>query len=193
MAPILKGTVRGTNFSVEPGRYLPYWEEYFAGRWEPLTIAILAAIIDPQMVFVDLGAHIGQTTLYAAALGATVHAFEPDPVSFSALQQSVSVNAFPKVHLYDCAAGTFDGDIDFYSRGFGGPESSVLSLHERNGVVLECPQKIKVPQIDLVRFLRTLSPHRNQIFLKIDIEGGEYEICPVVAPFLSQYPTAVYL
>lgn len=185
----------GRRFHVRLGAYRRYWQQFEAGRWDRVTMAVLNAFVGPQTLYVDLGGFIGQTVLYAAASGARVHAFEPDPVAFGVLESNLGLNAAfaGRVTLHACAAGVCDGDLTLYSRGFGFSETSALKLHERKGAVVVCEKDIAVPQIDFARFLRDLSPRSGPLFVKIDIEGGEYELCPAIAPCLAAHDATIFL
>ena len=55
---------------------------------------------DPPPIAIDLGANIGTHTLYLAALGAEVHAFEPLQANMDLLECSVAANDLrPRIHL----------------------------------------------------------------------------------------------
>jgi FkbM family methyltransferase len=57
------------------------------------------------MVVVDAGSHIGQYTVIASQLvkEGTVHAFEPDPITFRQLEENVALNSCRNVSC-NCAA-----------------------------------------------------------------------------------------
>ena len=54
-------------------------------------------------VFFDLGASIGNFSLFSAAHGLQTYAFEPDPKNFEALELNRRVNAFPKLRTFEIA------------------------------------------------------------------------------------------
>lgn len=58
-------------------------------------------VLSPGKTVVDAGACFGSYTCSAAADGAFVHAFEPDPALFDALQRVVKLNDFTTVKLYN--------------------------------------------------------------------------------------------
>jgi len=53
------------------------------GTTKPEVVNVMEQIVKPGMVFVDVGAHVGQYTLLTAGLGASVHSFEPKPADLS--------------------------------------------------------------------------------------------------------------
>ncbi|CAK0757174.1 hypothetical protein CCP1ISM_7140001 [Azospirillaceae bacterium] len=82
-----------TEFSVCGGdKRLNWWQSYASGRWEPQTLALLYKILRPGDLYIDVGAWIGPTVLFAAARGATVVAFEPDRTAFRELAANVAAN-----------------------------------------------------------------------------------------------------
>lgn len=67
-------------------RFTPTW-----GWWEPGTVELMRRSVRPGQVVFDVGAHVGYyTTLLADLVGPTgrVHAFEPHPGNFQALQHN---------------------------------------------------------------------------------------------------------
>ncbi len=66
-------------------RYGSFWATFAVGTFELATVSVLEAELGPGRRFLDIGAWIGPFTVLAAALGAQVTAFEPDPVAVAAL------------------------------------------------------------------------------------------------------------
>ena len=65
------------------------------GCWEPLVSEVLLELLRskaPNTVFVDIGANIGYFTLFAAAEGVPVVAFEPIAANYRLLSKSVEEN-----------------------------------------------------------------------------------------------------
>ena len=66
-------------------------------QFEPETIALVKSELKRDMVFVDLGAHVGVYTLLAAQIvgrGGRVFAFEPNPVVRTVLEENVLRNGY---------------------------------------------------------------------------------------------------
>jgi FkbM family methyltransferase len=65
------------------------------GYYEAEIVRLFERLLRPGMVFVDVGAHVGQYTLVASKLvGASgaVHCFEPDPETYDWLQSNIERN-----------------------------------------------------------------------------------------------------
>ena len=80
---------------------------FYQGFSEPRSAELICRFLQPGMVFWDVGAHVGEYTLLAAArvgqLG-EVHAFEPNLESIRLLQRNVILNGLPQVVLNRVAA-----------------------------------------------------------------------------------------
>jgi len=74
------------------------------GYWEIWVTRVMADLVKPGMVCVDVGAHLGYYTLLMADLagpGGRVHAFEPNPDLCRRLTRSVRINGFePTVSVH---------------------------------------------------------------------------------------------
>ena len=64
--------------------------------------------------FIDIGAHIGTTTIHAAPFYKRVVAFEPGKVNFAILEKNVSENNITNIKLYDKAVSDVCGFSTFY-------------------------------------------------------------------------------
>ena len=87
-------------------------EVCFTGRYEPQETALVRAILQPGMSFVDVGANWGYFTLVAAHLvgkRGRVVSLEPDPRLFAVLQETVTRNELGQVTPLQVAAADAQG------------------------------------------------------------------------------------
>ena len=84
-------TVGGCTFMVVAGRHDEFWDTCEKG-WEATTFAVLTSRLTTGSTLVDVGAWIGPMTLVAAACGARVVAYEPDPAAADELRDNVAAN-----------------------------------------------------------------------------------------------------
>ncbi|MDB5527030.1 MAG: methyltransferase FkbM family [Devosia sp.] len=76
--------------------------------------AFLRAIARPGWTIVDVGAAIGQFTLFAAAIGARVHAFEPSGANVATLLRNLRRNGVvERVDVYQAALSNTTGEARF--------------------------------------------------------------------------------
>ena len=189
--PAQEITVGKCTFHVHPLNYPDFWNLVNKGNWEPETYAVFDRFIKSDTVFIDVGAWIGSTALYGAQLAAETHAFEPDPIAFAELKANKEANRkkpwFKNVNIYQKALAINTGTAHLGSKNSGGDSmSSVLFADE--------DQSWKVETIDLNNFLEIKNLTELQpIFLKMDIEGGEYELVPTLRNALEKTNSALFL
>lgn len=126
-----------------------------------------------QARILDCGANIGLSVIYLKKLcpGARIIAFEPDPANYALLTKNIRSFELQDVELQEAAIWKENTTLHFSSAGSMG--SSIDTNGSTNGV--------QVKAVRLKDFLQ--SPVD---FLKIDIEGAEYEVIRDVADSLHQ-------
>lgn len=157
-----------------PGDHYPikYYEDVAHDLWEPHIVAFIERHVTNRTLFIDVGAATGVTTLFAAALGARVVAFEPNPFVFKSLVENIKLNeANGQVEIRKLALSDHNDSIHFNADS--DPEV-ITSITVTGGEAYE-NHEVKVRSIDQV--LSELSlPLRQHVFMKMDIEGAEYRI-----------------
>ncbi|MBI4308994.1 MAG: FkbM family methyltransferase [Candidatus Omnitrophica bacterium] len=124
---------------------------------------------------VDIGAHVGSFAVYAAAEGARVFAFEPDPLNVRCLLKSRELNGFQRhLQAYPAAVAASSGKVDFFQGG----HSTVGTIVDEEFFKKRRNPKEKPMAVDAVGI--------NELFaaagidgcdvLKLDCEGSEYAI-----------------
>ncbi len=159
-----------------------FWSRVGTGLWEPQTFEVFHRFLRPACSYIDMGAWIGPTVLYGAALSGCAHALEPDPVAFAELAANVSANPslHRKIKLHPYGIGPESGPLQLYVGGlYFGQQShfgdSMSGMFSAPGVINQpCSE---VQGMDLERFLE-LNAIDDCNFIKMDIEGGEYAVIP---------------
>ncbi len=115
-----------------------------------------------QPIIFDCGANIGLSVLYFKMLypNAIIHAFEPDPEIFKLLNQNLRPYNFNNVFLHEKAVWINNQELSFLSQGGS------------SGKIGSSGNAIKVGAIRLKDFLQ----NQEIDFLKMDIEGAEYNV-----------------
>jgi FkbM family methyltransferase len=119
----------------------------------------------PGQVVVDVGANVGEFTLFAATRGASVISIEPDRRNIEALERNTS--DYPSVTRFQLACAERDGEATFY----GYPEGADSSLIEPE----TWSDKYTVPTRRLDALLVENGITRVDV-LKCDAEGAEPEV-----------------
>ncbi|RZJ99929.1 MAG: FkbM family methyltransferase [Flavobacterium sp.] len=128
----------------------------------------------PSPVIIDCGANIGLSVLYYKELfpAAQVIAFEPDQSNFHLLERNVAQNHLNDVTLYQKAVWIADQIISFSANE---TEASHIVTDKNTGVT-----------VPAIRFRDFLTRFDEIDFLKIDIEGAEWEVIRDCATSLSK-------
>jgi FkbM family methyltransferase len=156
-----------------------FWDRVDAGRWENGTLAVMRARLDRTAAFVDLGAWVGPTALYAAALGARVIAVEADPAALDQLKRNLAANPAlsPLIVIVPRAVHARPGAVTLGARRKPGDSMS-------STVLADAPVHWRAPTVTPAE-LRAMIRDGELLFVKIDIEGGEYALLPNLGPLLD--------
>ena len=130
-------------------------------------------------VFFDLGASIGNFSLFSAAHGLKTYAFEPDPKNFEALELNGRANAFTELRTFQIAIS--DG-VSSHGVLMSNSKKQRYGDHHKVLKVLENSAHPSVlDHLDTEHTVRTLSLDQaiEQLklpvpdYMKIDIDGSE--------------------
>ncbi len=121
-------------------------------------------------VIIDCGANIGLASIYFKETypNSMVISFEPDPKIFKILQQNIKDRNYQNIELYNCAIFNKTGKVSFQQEGgFSG------RVPYRNDIE-------NIITVDCIDLNEVLLKYNTIDFLKIDIEGAENELLPVI-------------
>lgn len=136
--------------------------------YEPNVTAVFRRYVRPGMRVLDIGANIGYFTMLSASLvGPTggVIAIEPNPDSVKLLEASRRENGFEHVRIFQVAAGRAPGLL-------------VLNRASSNAMTSAVPDAVshlvRSTTVPSFRIDDLVAPDANVDFVKIDVEGAEY-------------------
>jgi FkbM family methyltransferase len=82
---------------------------YFLGTYEPGTLDIIRRSLTAwgdTATFIDIGAHNGLMSLYAAHVGANkIFSFEPNPAMFELMRENISLSSYTNIATFAVALG----------------------------------------------------------------------------------------
>ena len=137
--------------------------------------AFLRAIARPGWTMIDVGAAIGQFTLFAAGLGAKVHAFEPSGANVATLVRNLDRNGFAgRVCVHQAALSNTTGEARFQTDA-----RTWLSRLDRS----EGGELVRVQRLSDA--LQELSLSHVSV-LKINVSGYEPAVMEGAWPFLAE-------
>ena len=135
--------------------------------------------------YLDIGAWIGPTVLYAARHARKVWCFEPDPRAFRHLAWNIELNDLRNVSALPVALSSETGIARMASFG-GETGDSMTSLLNTGGdgfSAVTLAWDTFAAQTDL----------SNVSLVKMDIEGAEFAVLPALVPWLKEARPALYL
>lgn len=177
----LPKTVNGVQLML-PARYI----RYFPSNYEEDNFRFMKSCCPQGATILDIGAHIG---LFAATAASSigeqgrVYAFEPAPATLPVLEQTIRINRLAnRICIVNHAMGAEKGDITFFVSDNEADNSNSLVAYKKdrklNGV------KVTMNTIDnfaASMYLSTID------FIKIDVEGAEYDTLRGGMHVLSTY------
>jgi FkbM family methyltransferase len=125
-------------------------------------------------VAIDCGANVGDYTIVLAKTGATVFAFEPDPVAVQVLKDRLS--SFPNVTVLNKAVSNVAGSVKLFLHKNREADPLLAStgsslLASKTNVDIE-----NYVEVEAVRFSDFIASIGSIRILKMDIEGHEIEV-----------------
>jgi FkbM family methyltransferase len=180
----------GVAFVVEPDwtdtHEITFWNAYAEG-WERDTLAAIAEFLPAGGVHLDIGAWIGPTLLFAAARAREAHGFEPDPIAYAKLRRNVALNPelAARIRIKRAALWTCDTTLSFAAAAPGDSTTSAM-LRPGEAAALEAPAfDARGPAIAPLL--------ARADFVKMDIEGAEFDLVPHIADLLAARRPALHL
>lgn len=184
-------TREGRSFAVldDPQtRSWNYWEQQYAsGVWEPEVLATIGELLAQGGDYLDIGAWVGPTVLWAAGYADHVTAVEPDPIAAGVLLANVGMNV-NNVTLWPAAVTNgIDGHVTLRNRSevsaedanWGNSASTIIDAQlflRHVDETLDHVDEVDVPAVDLADVIGVCGDDLRLV--KIDIEGGEADLIP---------------
>jgi FkbM family methyltransferase len=167
-----------------------FWDRVERGEWEPATFAVLSRLLDREHSYVDVGSWIGPTVLYGAQLARHCYALEPDPVAFAQLRENVALNDVEvrsRITLSEHCLASACGPVVLGNKTSAAGGDSMSSLLFADDAVAW-----EVLGVTLERLMEDFGIEDCSL-VKMDIEGGEFELLPAMAGTLARCAPTVHL
>lgn len=166
----------GTRLRVDLAEHMAsqiFWRGSYSGD----ELAVLAGRLRDDATFVDIGANMGEFTLFAARRCARVYAFEPSATLFERLRSNVEANALPHVTAVRTALSDRVGELTLSEPrkawSDGSRQAGLGSLFPYPDAVDVRRQSVPVTTLD--DFVASERPARLDV-MKIDVEGSELAV-----------------
>lgn len=138
---------------------------YFYGEHEPEITALFRRLVTQGSIVFDVGANVGYFSILSCELGATVHAFEPNPSIRALLTRSVRLGT-GEIKVVAAACSDHEGTMPLYLSDPGNTGMSSLNKPTE--------KHVEVDVITLDAYTRRTQAY--PALIKIDVEGHEYEV-----------------
>ena len=154
-------------FLASSGRFPPM--AMAMGQYEQKTTQLFESLVEPGMVVIDIGGHVGYYSMLAArktGLTGRVFAFEPDPGNFELLSKNAEINGYDNITPINKAVSKTVGTATLHLSALDNGRHSIFDH--------QIPQSgsFEVETVSLDTFLKEQgSPEVGLI--KMDVEGAE--------------------
>jgi FkbM family methyltransferase len=154
----------------------------FGETWYARDYDVPGCPIRSGDLVLDIGAHQGFFSCYAASQGAVVQAFEPFPGSFARLVANIERNRFESlVQASPCAVSNRSGSATMRAfEDLGGGSNTIVDSHVTH---LQASTTVTVTTRDINAVIDSaIAPTGSRIRLcKMDCEGSELDIVNAIA------------
>ena len=162
-----------------------FWRTLASGEWEHHTFRILDSLLQPDSLYLDFGAWIGPTVLYAARQCRHVFCLEPDAEAYERLLSNLRLNRIENVSTFHGAMHTHDGSVTLHNpRIFGNSETRVQRASAGDSTT--------VLAMDISRFIECWNIRQIDL-IKIDVEGAEFDLMQSIIDLLPSMKPCIYL
>jgi FkbM family methyltransferase len=165
------------------GRYI-----YYFGSWEPNLTTWIKERLQPDDLFVDVGANIGYFSLLASQCvgkGGAVIAIEALPKTAEILKTNLAANDALNVRVVNMAVWDKTETLNMFTRAESPPGTTTLMAEWADKWNLE--NQCSVAAAPLSEIL-TLDEVKRIRVIKIDVEGAEWHAIQGMRPILDCAP-----
>jgi len=140
--------------------------------WEPnVTEVLLHNLIENNIdTFIDVGANIGYYTLLFAKRNIKTYSFEPNINNYDLLTMNLKLNNFKNSFTYNLGLSDSSNELEFFynkqKSGHGSFDKKVAKQ-----------QNLNLSKIIKVNKLDNFDIQGENIMVKMDVEGGEFNVC----------------
>lgn len=160
------------------------------GEVEEDLVSKLNSLLQNGGVFIDVGAHVGFTSLVARQLvgsQGTIVALEPQPYNCERILRNWELNRFNNLHLLVAAAGDRDGFVRLPQQA--STDKARLSLAIKMADALDLDFIVPIRQLDS---LPEVSNLKSIDVIKIDVEGYEIQVLQGASQILEKTKHVIF-
>lgn len=169
------------NFQNFIDRHIFYFGHYAKSELQFLKLATILLRRSGAWCFADIGANVGQHSLFMAQFADRILAFEPNHAVADRFEQNIRLNNLSNIALHRIALGDFDGQASLGSGLPGNDGSRSLNW------TLDSSLDLQVAIKHAGRYLQSVLPSGGRIdLLKVDVEGSEKQVFSAMRDILER-------
>lgn len=153
-------------------------------KFERFETELVKKEIKKGDVVIDIGANIGYYTLVFSQIVGTdgrVYAFEPDPNNFALLKKNIEINNLKNVVLIQKAVSDVSKPLSLYLCDYNHAQHRIYPSPR-------CNEKIMVESTTIDEYFSESEFYNRINFVKIDVEGAEYDVIEGMQKTLKSNP-----
>jgi FkbM family methyltransferase len=154
---------------------------------DPLEIQQIELNVNEEDIVIDVGANIGLVTLPLSKFvkkNGKVYAFEPHPQNFEILSKNVAINSIKNIILENKAVSNYNGSAKLFD-SWAKNEDGAAKLFRTEGQPSDFTE---TPVITLDTYFENIKLIDKISFVKIDVEGVEYDVIMGMKKILEKNP-----
>ncbi|MEQ8179014.1 MAG: FkbM family methyltransferase [Amphiplicatus sp.] len=175
--------LRGLKFELYPGELIDYYI-YTEGLFEKRFLLLIERLFKGASgAALDIGANIGNHTLFLSHVFGEVHAFEPNPAMIARLEANIAANEAPHIQVHSFGLSDSNEFLPFEEATNKNAGSSRFVRNAGNAT-----KTLEVRRGDDV--VKTLGLRKID-FMKVDVEGFEIAVLNGLAETIAAHQPAV--
>ena len=180
----------GSRYRGNLGTYLE-WMVYFFGAYEKSELLLLRELVEnsSEAIFLDVGANVGQHSLFMSRYCRQVHSFEPYPAVRKKLEMKIRLNKIENITVHPVGLGERDEALPYFApQGSNTGTGSFLDQVDGN-------QQVPTSRLQIVHGDRLVEKlHLQELHLiKIDVQGFERFVLSGLHNTILKYRPAIYM
>lgn len=165
--PFLHEGAKGLSFFLYPGEFVDRFI-FIDGIYEARFLRFIERFIKPTRTMLDIGANIGNHSLYLSGLFDSIHSFEPNPTAIERLQRNIAANDIDNITIHPLGLGAEDAQLPFMAS----VESNLGCAHFQDQ---ENEDSIFLDVVKGDPYVEGLAIEHID-FIKLDVEGFEMSV-----------------
>lgn len=166
-------------------------EIYLHGVYEPFFLKVIKENLNEGDIYIDIGMNIGQHALFASrcvGISGKVYGFEPIEYIYNQVQKSIEKNKseyndFNNIEIFNNGCGNLKEDLKINISDSNAGSSSLVATYDSDNSEI-----VKIDKLD-----NLLKDIEKVNFIKIDVEGFEYEALLGAENIINKYKPKILI